>query len=53
MDCSTLVELVRSPVVVVVVELLQLRFVVASAKLLDVDFLVGFVVQLVLVVVVV
>ena len=34
-DCNTLVELVRSLVEVVVVELLQLQFSVASAKLLD------------------
>ena len=42
-DYSTLVELVRSLVVAVAVELLQLQFGVALVKLLDSDFLVDFV----------
>ena len=49
-DCNTLVGLVQSLVVVAAVELLQLRFGVALAKLLDFGFLVGLVERLALVV---
>ena len=51
-DCSTLVGLVQSLVVVAAVELLQLRFDVALAKLLDFDLLAGLVGQRVFAVVV-
>ena len=50
-DCNTLVGLVQLLVVVVAVELLQLRFDVALAKLLDFGFLVGLAERLALVVV--
>ena len=49
-DCNTSVVLVQLLVVVVEVELLQLRFGVALAKLLDFGFLVGLVERLALVV---
>ena len=50
--CNTLVELVQSLVVVVAVELLQLRFDVALAKLLDFGLLVDLIERLELVAVV-